>query len=99
YPVKVDYDRIEALCRENGVRYEVFHQPKEGRFFSKHVIDDVNPGSRHVNFLRCHELGCLTLRDGKIYPCATSAYAELVNEAFGRRFEHAAPRDGRHGGD
>ncbi|MDE7385547.1 MAG: radical SAM protein [Muribaculaceae bacterium] len=99
YPVKVDYDRIEALCRENGVRYEVFHQPKEGRFFSKHVIDDVNPGSRHVNFLRCHELGCLTLRDGKIYPCATSAYAGLVNEAFGRRFEHTAPREGRRGGD
>lgn len=99
YPVKVDYDLIEQLCRRHGVRYDVFHQPKEGRFFSKHVIDDINPGNRHVNFLRCHEIGCLTLRNGRIYPCATSAYADLVNSAFGRKFERSEPRDGRHGGD
>ena len=88
YPVNLDYAKIETICHDNGVKYEVFHQPKNGRFFTKHKIDDINPGNKHLNFLRCHQIGCLTLRDGKIYPCATSAYANLINDQFGRNFEH-----------
>ena len=99
YPVKIDYAEVERICREKGVRYEIFHQPENGHFFSKHTVDDRNPGNKHINFLRCHQIGCLTLRGGRIYPCSTSAYADLLNKAFGSAFEGTAPCDGRRGGD
>lgn len=99
YPVMIDYDAIRLMCNEQNVRYEIFHQPVDGAFFSKHTIDDVNPGNRHLNFLHCYQIGCLTLRAGRIYPCSTSAYADLVNEAFGRNFAVTHPRDGRRHGD
>ncbi|MDE5635367.1 MAG: radical SAM protein [Muribaculaceae bacterium] len=87
YPVKTDYRAIEAECLRQGVEYEIFHQPQGDTFFSKHTIDDINPGNRHINFLRCYQAGCLTLRDGRIYPCATSAYVEHINNRFDRHFE------------
>lgn len=86
YPVKVDYAAIERQCEREGVAYEIFHQPKDGLFFSKHTIDDRKPGNRYINFVRCHQVGCLTLRGDRIYPCSTSAYADLINRAFGRDF-------------
>lgn len=87
YPVRVDYRAIEDECCRRGVKYEIFHQPQGDAFFSKHTVDDVNPGNPRVNFLRCYQVGCLTLRDDRIYPCATSAYIDHINRRFNRHFE------------
>ena len=87
YPVKVDYDAVGEECRRRGVGYEIFRQPDGDKFFSKHTIDDVDPGNRYINFIRCYQAGCLTLREDRIYPCATSAYVSLINSRFGRHFE------------
>lgn len=94
YPVKIDYDAVKKRCDKEGVAYEIFHQPdSEGYFFTKHTIDDVNTGNRWLNHLRCYQVGCLTLRDGKIYPCSTAAYAHLVNARFDRNFRIDDRRD------
>ncbi|MCM1450533.1 MAG: radical SAM protein [Clostridiales bacterium] len=94
YPINIDYKAIEARCKEEGVTYEIFHETaSDGYFFTKHTIDDRNPGNRHINHLRCYQVGCLTLRDGKIFPCSTAAYAHIVNARFGRHFEIVDNKD------
>ena len=99
YPVKVDYDEINRLCEAHGVQYEIFHEEKDGYFFSKHTIDDRNPTNRYINFIRCYQVGCLTLRDDRIFPCATSAYADFINKRFNRDFKHMTPAGRCRNGD
>lgn len=99
YPIKIDYKAIEDECRRRGVEYDIFHQEVGEEFFSKFKLDDRRPTNPYVNHIRCFQNGCLTLRGDRIYPCATSAYADLLNERFGRGFEWKAPGEGCRGGD
>jgi organic radical activating enzyme len=83
YPIKVDYDAIEAACGERGVgfRYHDGHEPK-----STFVMQAINPrGTSDAvsNYRRCTVRSCTSLRDGRMFPCIIAANIHIFNKHFG----------------
>lgn len=90
YPVKFDYGRVEALCRENGVEVEVFgDRGKEGTFF-RMPLDPAKRQNRWLTHFRCISFGCITVERGRIFPCSQSACVGHLNRRFGTDFRHQA---------
>lgn len=88
YPIGQDYDKIEELCRQQGVRVEVFGDRSEaGSFFRFGLDPDKKQPGRRRHFA-CYNRGCISVVDGKIYPCATSGCIGHLNKRFGTTFEH-----------
>ena len=87
YPVNVDYKEIKKLCREHGVKYEVFAvRTGKNAFFAYRV----NPkGGKRVfmKFLKCYSSGCMQLVGNRIYACPMSADIQHLNKAFGYDFK------------
>ena len=88
YPVKVDYDRIIALCHEKGVRTEIYgDRGCSGSFFRF----PLSPDKEKNNFkkhMTCFNRGCISVIGGWIYPCSISGCVSHLNKAFGTDFRH-----------
>ena len=80
YPIGLDVEAIEELARRHDVRVE-WTDPR-GEFF-KLPIDPSGSHDATASFLACGGLNnCPILRDGRLYPCAYSAYSDLLMERF-----------------
>ncbi len=81
YPVHLPKERINQLGIEHGVDVCWTHQRTE--FFKLPI--DLNGGhSAADSFARCNGYNnCPILRDGRIYPCAYTAYADIFQSRFG----------------
>lgn len=87
YPVKIDYDRIEAICRENGVEVEVFGDRGEDNSFFRLPLDPEKKQTRWKSHFRCFAFGCVTVDHGRIFPCSQSACVGHLNKRFGTNFK------------
>lgn len=87
YPVKVDYDRIEAICREKGVKVEVFGDRGEDNSFFKLPLDPEKKQNKWLSHFRCGAFGCITVDHGKIFPCSQSACVVHLNRRFGTDYK------------
>lgn len=82
YPVKFDYDRVEAICLENGVQYEIFgDRSQEGTFF-KFPLDTKKKQNGWLSHFRCFSFGCITVDQGRIFPCSQAACIGHLNRRF-----------------
>lgn len=86
YPIKFDYDRAEAICRENGVKVEVFGDRSEDNSFFKLPLDPAKGQNKWLSHFRCYSFGCVTVDKGKIFPCSQSACVGHLNKRFGTDF-------------
>lgn len=86
YPVKFDYDRVEAICREKGVEIEVFGDRGEENSFFKLPLDPEKKQNPRLAHFRCISFGCITVDGGRIYPCSQSACVGHLNHRFGTDF-------------
>lgn len=86
YPVKFDYDKVEALCRERGVKVEVFGDRSEKSSFFKLPLDAKKSQNARVSHFRCISFGCITIDHGRIFPCPQSACVGHLNKRFGTCF-------------
>ena len=86
YPVKADYDRIEALCREKGVDVEIFGDRSMANSFFKLPLDPEKRQKGWKSHFRCFSFGCITVDHGKIFPCSQSACVGHLNRRFGTEF-------------
>lgn len=97
YPIKADYDSIEAECRRRGVRYTVFADRGKGsRGNSWGFFPLYKNGFRHwsvkwsmLKFLRCDSFNCFQLVGNRLYPCTHVAYVRHLNRYFGEDFRVA----------
>lgn len=87
YPIKFDYDRAEALCREKGVEVEVFGDRNEKDSFFKLPLDPEKGQNKWLSHFRCCAFGCVTVDHGKIFPCSQSACVGHLNKRFGTDFK------------
>lgn len=87
YPLKLDYDRLEEECRRRGVKVEVFgDRGTQGSFF-KLPLDPSKRQKGWVSHFRCIAFGCITVDNGKIFPCSQSACVGHLNKRFGTSFK------------
>ena len=87
YPVNVDLDAIETLCKENGVDFSLY---KDRRGSASFMLMRLLPDRRGklMNYYHCPSYKCWELKGDRIYSCPQSAYVEYVNNAFQTRYKH-----------
>lgn len=88
YPIKADYEAIEELVKKQGVRYNVFADRNMANSFFRFGLDPKGTQDKRMSHFRCFNFGCVTVRDGRIYPCSTSACISHLNNRFGTKFKH-----------
>ena len=80
YPVGIDVDAVESICREHGVRMEWTPPVSE---FHKVPIDPAGSCDAHRSHLLCRQVAnCAIVRDGRLFPCQRAAYADIIAERF-----------------
>lgn len=87
YPIKFDYDKVEDICRKNGVKLEVFGDRGEENSFFRLPLD---PEKRQIGWLshfRCIGFACITVDNGKIFPCSQAACVGHLNKKIGTDFK------------
>lgn len=86
YPIDFDYDNVMDLCRREGVRVTQFGDRGEQDSFFKVRLDPLKRQNRWLSNFRCYSFGCLTVTDGKLFPCPQSACIQNLNRRFGYEF-------------
>jgi MoaA/NifB/PqqE/SkfB family radical SAM enzyme len=81
YPIGLPVDEINRLGREHDVRVE-WTIPREE--FFKIPIDPAGGHDPADSFRACQGFNnCPIIKDGRIYPCAYTAFADVFREEFG----------------
>lgn len=80
YPIKLPAEEITALSEKHGVRLE-WTTPRDE--FFKIPIDLEGTQDPVSAFRRCEGVGnCAMVRKGRLYPCAYSAYSDVLAGEF-----------------
>lgn len=80
YPIGIDRERIDGLGRMHGVTVEWMKPAVE---FFKIPLDPAAGCDPAGSFDRCRGLSnCAIVRDGRMYPCAHVAYADIPSKRF-----------------
>lgn len=88
YPVKFDYDAVEQLCRDKGVKCEVFDDRSLARRFFKFPLDPQKKQNGRLSHFKCYNRGCLSVVGNRLYPCSISGCVDHLNRAKGTDFRH-----------
>lgn len=86
YPVKFDYETAQRIVEEKGVRLSIFSMRTTPTPFVKMSLDPQKGQRRWLNHLRCVANGCITVDNGRIFPCAQSACIGNLNRQFNTDF-------------
>ncbi len=80
YPIGLPVDEINRLGRVHGAKVEWTEQREE---FFKVPIDPAGGHDTELSFHRCQGFNnCPIVRDGKLYPCAYAAFADVFRDRF-----------------
>lgn len=80
YPIGLPAEEIDRLGRAHGVKVE-WTVPRQE--FFKIPIDPAGGHDAAASFRGCQGFNnCPILRDGRLYPCAYAAYADVFRERF-----------------
>lgn len=88
YPIKFDYDRVEKICGEKGVKAEIFGDRGQKDSFYKFPLDPEKKQNGRMSHFRCSSFGCITVDHGRIFPCSLSACVRHLNNRFGTDFKY-----------
>lgn len=88
YPIKVDYDALEQLCRDKGVAVETFGDRTLADSFFRFALDPRKRQNPRVAHFKCYNFGCVSVIGDYIYPCSISGCVDHLNRACGTHFEH-----------
>lgn len=86
YPIKFDYDKVEEICRSEGVKVEVFGDRGEENTFFRLPLDARKGQNGKIAHFKCFSFGCITVDHGKVFPCATAACVGHLNRKLGTDF-------------
>lgn len=84
YPINLEFNKIENLCREKQVTHSYYGNTRDVLKTSYKIPFDIK-GEQDVNesFSNCfHANNCVTLLEGKIYPCTVAPNAHIFNERY-----------------
>jgi len=81
YPGVVDRPQIDVLGAEHGVNVEWMAKAEQ---FFRAPIDLAGTCDPSESFVRCTGLSnCAIIKDGRLFPCAHIAYADILRKRFG----------------
>jgi MoaA/NifB/PqqE/SkfB family radical SAM enzyme len=88
YPINLDYNKVVNLANTHGVDW-FFNENtgKEKKTLKKQYIDLNGRQDPRMSYLRCGVSECVTVTDGKIYPCPIIYNIKHFNNAFGQNIE------------
>lgn len=89
YPIKFDYEHVENLCKKNSVKWNIFYDRGQKDGFFHFSLDKSGEQNPYISHFKCFNFGCLTVKDGKIFPCPISACVGHLNRAFNLDFKHS----------
>ena len=83
YPVKIDYEKIEEIAANNGVKIHYFNDKEVQKTSYKIPLDLEGKQDARKNFLNCHHANfCIQLKDGRIYTCTVAPSINHFNQYF-----------------
>lgn len=84
YPISADYKEIKALCEEKMVLFEFFGNESDNKHMSYYPLDCKGGQTANENFYLCNMANkCITLKNGKLYPCVVPPNIYHFNNYFG----------------
>jgi MoaA/NifB/PqqE/SkfB family radical SAM enzyme len=88
YPIKIDRPAIKALAKKYQVKLEYIGSSAPDRFV-KMPLDIEGRQNARLSWKNCMIAWgpCITLRNGRIYPCLVLAHIRFINEYFGKQLE------------
>ncbi len=88
YPIKFDYDAAIDLCRQKGVRTEIFGDRSMADSFFRFALDPAKKQNGKIGHFKCFNRGCISVIGTKMYPCSISACVGHLNKACSTDFKH-----------
>ncbi len=83
YPIKVDYDHIQRLAKERGVKFRFFGNPADTGFWNHLVLEPNGTRYETQSFMHCANANiCAVLSHGKLFSCVRPAKIRHFNKAF-----------------
>jgi hypothetical protein len=100
YPVEINIDEIQRIAKSYNVSVEWLGGKSALVKKMWRLPLDINGNQTLKNsFMLCHYANrCMQLRNGKIYPCPTAAYINILNDRFHTNFGLLPPPTKMRGG-
>lgn len=92
YPISLDYDAVEEVCRAHGVKCTLYaDKTKNGKGWTLSHLHEDGGGVlaykiKILKMMRCPSFNCMQLVGDKIFPCTQSAYSDKLNKKFKTNF-------------
>lgn len=95
YPIKLDNKKIDEIKKQWGVSFDyVGGKDIPVKKMWKYPIDIEGNVSKKDSFDLCTQINlCIRMKNGKIYPCNTTACIEHFNKYFGKTLELIPGKD------
>ena len=77
YPVNFDYDKMIEYVQDMGVN--VFSAGGNIKYFRRIPLNTKGTFNIHKSYIQCPYIDCPQLRNGKLYRCPVSAFANVIN--------------------
>ena len=88
YPIPFDYDSAKAICDKQDTTYEIFDDRSVEGSFLRFSLDPAKRHNARLAHFKCFNRGCISVVNGKIYPCSISACVKHLNRACATDFKH-----------
>ena len=83
YPIKVDFNKIEAVSHKNSVMFSYFNNADIVKTHNKIVLDLKGKQNQHLSFYSCLRSNeCITLKNGKLFTCTSVPHIDHFNNYF-----------------
>ncbi|MDO4674716.1 radical SAM protein [Campylobacter sp.] len=88
YPLKIDWDKIRALCEANDVPLIFFNEGEVEKTSWKFTLDPKGKCDNYHSFIHCSMANhCVQLKNGRLFTCTLPAHIEHYNAKYGQEFE------------
>nr|WP_257906137.1 radical SAM protein [Campylobacter lari]MCR6536026.1 4Fe-4S cluster-binding domain-containing protein [Campylobacter lari] len=88
YPIKIDWARIENICKKYQVSLVFFNQGQIEKTSWKFLLDPFGNQDRYKNFINCSMANhCIQFKDGRLYTCTLPAHIHHFNKKFNSNFQ------------
>ncbi|MDO4674674.1 radical SAM protein [Campylobacter sp.] len=88
YPLKINWDKIRALCEANDVPLIFFNEGEVEKISHKFTLDPKGGNDNYHSFTHCSMANhCVQLKRGRLFTCTFPAHIEHYNKKYGESFE------------
>lgn len=88
YPSNIDYDEFKRISKSHHVKYRYMNGMKKTKMLKKFPFDLSGSQPPLESFKLCTQANkCVTLKNGRLFPCSTAAYADIFNKYFDENLE------------